>query len=50
MSTRKVGIEDARKRLGDLVTAAQQGADIILTRNGRPVARLIPYEEPADES
>lgn len=42
MSSEKVvGIEDARKQLGDLVTAAQQGADVILTRNGKPAARLV---------
>lgn len=45
MSSEYIGIEDARKRLGDLVTAAQQGADIVLTRNGRPVARLAAYQE-----
>ncbi|GAA0739265.1 type II toxin-antitoxin system prevent-host-death family antitoxin [Dactylosporangium roseum] len=37
------GINEARPILGDLVTAAQQGTDIILTRNGRPVARLTAY-------
>lgn len=48
MSSKVVGIEEARKRLGDLVTAVQQGADIILTRNGKPAARLTAYnEEPA---
>ncbi len=31
-----IGIEEARGRLGDLVTATQQGTDIILTRNRRP--------------
>lgn len=46
MTSKEVGIEEARKRLGDLVTAAQQGADIILTRNGKPAARLTRYEEP----
>lgn len=39
------GIEEARKVLGDLVTAAQQGTDIILTRHGRPVARITRYQE-----
>ena len=39
-STKRIGIEDARKRLGDLVEAVQQGGDIIITRNGRPAARL----------
>jgi antitoxin (DNA-binding transcriptional repressor) of toxin-antitoxin stability system len=45
MSSRDVGIEDARKVLGDLATEAAQGTDIILTRNRRPVARISRYQE-----
>lgn len=45
MRSKEVGIEEARKRLGDYITAAQQGTDIILTRNGKPAARLIRYQE-----
>lgn len=45
MSSREVGIEDARKRLGDLVTAVQQGVEVILTRNGKPAARIVRYED-----
>lgn len=42
-----IGIEDARKRLGDLATAAQYGQSTTLTRNGRPIARIVPIEENA---
>jgi prevent-host-death family protein len=45
MNSKKMGIEEARKALGDLVTAAQQGTDIVITRNGKPAARLIRYQE-----
>lgn len=41
----RYGINQARPILGDLVTAAQQGTDIILTRNGRPAARITAYVE-----
>ena len=44
----RVGIEDARGRLGDLVDAATDGADIVLTRRGRAVARVIPVDETAE--
>lgn len=45
MSSKEVGIEEARKILGDLVTqVTQTGADIILTRRGRPLARITPLE------
>lgn len=45
MNGKNVGIEEARKTLGDLVTAAQQGDDIVITRNGKPAARIVPIEE-----
>ena len=45
MSSEYIGIETARKTLGDLVTAVQQGTDVVLTRNGKPAARLIAYKE-----
>ncbi|GIF16534.1 type II toxin-antitoxin system Phd/YefM family antitoxin [Actinoplanes teichomyceticus] len=47
MSSKNVGIEQARKTLGDLVNQAQQGTDIILTRNGKPAARITRYQEDA---
>jgi prevent-host-death family protein len=45
MSSQEVSIEDARKKLGDLVNAAAI-ADVvtIITRNGRPLARIAPLE------
>jgi prevent-host-death family protein len=45
MSSENVGIEDARKHLGDYVNAALvAGTTTIITRNGRPVARIAPLE------
>lgn len=34
-------IEEARAKLGDLVSAARAGQTIIITRNGKPAAQLI---------
>ncbi|GIF08644.1 type II toxin-antitoxin system Phd/YefM family antitoxin [Actinoplanes siamensis] len=45
MNRKYIGIKEARPLLGDLVTAVQQGADIVLTRNGKPAARLVRYQE-----
>ncbi|MDA8371437.1 MAG: type II toxin-antitoxin system Phd/YefM family antitoxin [Nocardiopsaceae bacterium] len=40
-----VGIEQARKVLGELVNQVRYtGRPIVLTRNGRPAARLAPLE------
>lgn len=46
MSSKHIGIEDARKALGPLVDEARSGAEIVLTRHGRPIARIVPIEEP----
>jgi prevent-host-death family protein len=45
MSRENIGIEDARKTLGDLVTAVQQGDEFVITRNGKPAARIVSYQE-----
>jgi prevent-host-death family protein len=40
-----IGIEDARKSLGDLIAQAQVGDDIVLTRHGKPAARIVAIKE-----
>ena len=37
-----VGVREARRRLGELVDAAERGESVIITRRGRQVARLGP--------
>lgn len=41
-----VPLKEARKRLGDLVRAAERGESTVITRRGRTVARLVPAREP----
>lgn len=43
-------IADAKAHLSSLITAAQTGEDVIITRRGKPVARLIaePDSRPFD--
>lgn len=36
-----VSLKEARKRLGNLVEAAERGETVIITRRGRRVARLV---------
>lgn len=45
--SKQIGIEDARKTLGPLVDEARSGTEIVLTRHGKPIARIVPIEEPA---
>lgn len=37
-----VNLKEARKRLGDLVRAAEHGESVAITRRGKTVARLVP--------
>ena len=37
-----IGAFDAKNRLGQLLDAAERGEETVITRHGRPVARLVP--------
>jgi len=41
-----VNIYDAKTNLSKLIGRAEAGEEIIITRNGRPAARLVPLEKP----
>jgi prevent-host-death family protein len=47
MMTTSVNIAEAKARLSALVDRAAAGEEIILSRAGRPVARLMPLAEQA---
>lgn len=36
--------EEARNQLPDLLDAAEKGRSTVITRHGRPVAALVPFE------
>lgn len=36
--------EEARNQLPDILDAAEEGRSTIITRQGRPVAALVPFE------
>jgi prevent-host-death family protein len=38
---RHVGIKQARQELPDLIDRAEAGEEVIITRQGKPVARLV---------
>jgi len=40
-----VNIHAAKTHLSRLVERAEQGEETVIARNGRPVARLVPYGE-----
>jgi len=41
-----VNLADAKARLSELVDRAEAGETVEITRRGRPVARLVPAEQP----
>jgi prevent-host-death family protein len=38
----EIGAFEARNRLGSLLDRVEHGEEIVITRRGRPVARLVP--------
>lgn len=40
MSERTVSIADAKARLSELVSAVENGDDVVITKRGKPVAHL----------
>jgi len=38
----RISIYDARAKLSELIERVQSGEEVVLTRHGEPVARLVP--------
>ena len=43
---KQVGVYEAKTQLPRLLDAVEQGEAIMITRHGKPVARLVPIEPP----
>ena len=46
----EIGAFEAKNTLGSLLDRVQQGEEIIITRHGKPVARLVPNSGRIDTS
>jgi prevent-host-death family protein len=42
---KQVNIAEAKAQFSDLIEQAEKGHSIIIARNGRPVAKLVPLSE-----
>ena len=42
-------MQDAKTRLSELLREVEKGAEITIARGRTPVARLVPFERPAQE-
>ena len=45
---REVGAFEAKNKLGQLLDLVERGEEIVITRHGKPVARLVPPREALD--
>ncbi|MCV7386047.1 type II toxin-antitoxin system prevent-host-death family antitoxin [Mycolicibacter longobardus] len=45
MGAETVNVYDAKTRLSRLLAQVEGGAEIVISRHGRPVARLVPYRQ-----
>jgi prevent-host-death family protein len=43
MTTHVVNTHEAKSRLSELIREAEQGVEVIVARNGQPVARIVPW-------
>lgn len=43
MSVHVVNTHEAKSRLSELIREAEEGMDVIVARNGHPVAKIIPW-------
>lgn len=43
MTTRVVNTHEAKSRLSELIREAEQGTEVIVARNGQPVARIVAW-------
>ncbi|MFZ0792987.1 MAG: type II toxin-antitoxin system prevent-host-death family antitoxin [Candidatus Korobacteraceae bacterium] len=41
---REIGAFEAKNTLGSLLDRVEQGEEVVITRHGKPVARLVPNE------
>ena len=44
----EISVTDAKAQLTDLVRQAEAGEDVVLTRHGAPVARIVPADRKTD--
>lgn len=49
MATHVVNTHEAKSRLSELIREAEEGTEVIVARNGKPVARIVAWEAPTSE-
>lgn len=44
----QVNVHEAKTRLSELLARVERGDEIVIARGGRPIARLVSFEPPAE--
>lgn len=47
---REIGAFEAKNKLGSLLDLVEQGGEVVITRHGKPVARLVAPAGPIDRT
>jgi prevent-host-death family protein len=47
MTTITVGAYEAKTHLPRLLAEVEAGGEVVITKHGKPIARLVPVDEPA---
>ncbi|WP_373508446.1 type II toxin-antitoxin system Phd/YefM family antitoxin [Thiocapsa sp.] len=42
----QVNMLEAKSQLSSLIVAAERGEEVLIARNGKPIARIVPYSPP----
>lgn len=42
----QVNMLEAKSQLSSLIVAAERGEEVLIARNGKPIARIVPYHPP----
>lgn len=45
----KVNVHDAKTHLSRLLARVEEGEEVVIARDGTPIARLVPYLRPAGQ-
>ena len=44
--TIQVNVQEAKTRLSQILAEAERGEEVVIARDGKPVARLVPVTQP----
>ena len=44
----RISVSEAKRRLTELIRQAEAGGEVVLTRNGKAVVRLVPVQPQSD--